>query len=394
MNVAPLPHPHRTRVFALAMAAIAVDTLMFSAIVPALPVFQREMGLSDTGVALIFAAFPVAQLLVAPFAARWVDRLGRRVAIIAGAVLLAMAGVGFALATEPWSLALARAVLGGASAITWTGALAYVSDVYPPDQLGFRLGLAETAGGGAGLMAPLLSGLLIEWIGVTETFLILVAFPVALIVWALAVPETLTRRGPTPGMFHALKALSTSAGARAGAIALILLAIVEGMSESLLPLDLAERLMLSTAAVGLVVSLSMATLFLGAPLGGRWSDLVGRRTPILAGGIVAVVALPLMAIGPAWWVTIAAAITLLGTSIMAAPAGPLFTAAVDDMGHAGSYGISAGAMVMVFAIGFVLGPIIGGVLSAVLPFLGVCIAVAVIVAAGLAVIARVLPRAD
>jgi len=394
MNVAPLPHPHRTRVFALAMAAIAVDTLMFSAIVPALPVFQREMGLSDTGVALIFAAFPVAQLLVAPFAARWVDRLGRRAAIIAGAVLLAMAGVGFALATEPWSLALARAVLGGASAITWTGALAYVSDVYPPDQLGFRLGLAETAGGGAGLMAPLLSGLLIEWIGVTETFLILVAFPVALIVWALAVPETLTRRGPTPGMFHALKALSTSAGARAGAIALILLAIVEGMSESLLPLDLAERLMLSTAAVGLVVSLSMATLFLGAPLGGRWSDLVGRRTPILAGGIVAVVALPLMAIGPAWWVTIAAAITLLGTSIMAAPAGPLFTAAVDDMGHAGSYGISAGAMVMVFAIGFVLGPIIGGVLSAVLPFLGVCIAVAVIVAAGLAVIARVLPRAD
>jgi len=394
MNVAPLPHPHRTRVFALAMAAIAVDTLMFSAIVPALPVFQREMGLSDTGVALIFAAFPVAQLLVAPFAARWVDRLGRRVAIIAGAVLLAMAGVGFALATEPWSLAVARAVLGGASAITWTGALAYVSDVYPPDQLGFRLGLAETAGGGAGLMAPLLSGLLIEWIGVTETFLILVAFPVALIVWALAVPETLTRRGPTPGMFHALKVLSRSPGARAGAIALILLAIVEGMSESLLPLDLAERLMLSTAAVGLVVSMSMATLFLGAPLGGRWSDLVGRRTPILAGGIIAVIALPLMAVGPAWWVTIAAAVTLLGTSIMAAPAGPLFTAAVDDMGHAGSYGISAGAMVMVFAVGFVLGPIIGGVLSAVMPFLGVCIAVTVIVAAGLAVIARVLPRAD
>ena len=51
------------------MAAIAVDTLMFSAIVPALPVYQREMGLSDTGVALIFAAFPVAQLLVAPLAA-------------------------------------------------------------------------------------------------------------------------------------------------------------------------------------------------------------------------------------------------------------------------------------------------------------------------------------
>jgi MFS family permease len=66
----------------------------------------------------------------------------------------------------------------------------------------------------------------------------------------------------------------------------------------------------------------------------------------------------------------------------------------DDMGLAGSYGISAGAMVMVFAIGFVLGPVIGGALFAVLPFLGVCIAIAAIVATGLAVIARLLPRAE
>jgi MFS family permease len=79
---------------------------------------------------------------------------------------------------------------------------------------------------------------------------------------------------------------------------------------------------------------------------------------------------------------------------MAAPAGPLFTAAVDDMGEAGSYGISSGAMVMVFAVGFVLGPIIGGVLSAFMPFLGVCIVVAAIVAAGLLMIARLLPRAN
>ncbi|MBJ7366793.1 MAG: MFS transporter, partial [Thermoleophilia bacterium] len=115
-------HPDRTRVFLLAMAAIAVDTLMFSAIVPALPVYQRELGLSDTGVALIFAAFPIAQLMVAPFAARWVDRIGRKPAIIAGAALLALAGVGFAIARDPYTLTLARAVLGGASAVTWTGA--------------------------------------------------------------------------------------------------------------------------------------------------------------------------------------------------------------------------------------------------------------------------------
>ena len=94
------PHPARTRVFALATAAIAVDTLMFSAIVPALPVYQREMGLSDTGVALIFAAFPVAQLLVALLLPRWVDRAGRRRALALGAMLLAASGVAFAFAGD------------------------------------------------------------------------------------------------------------------------------------------------------------------------------------------------------------------------------------------------------------------------------------------------------
>jgi len=394
MTTEAIPHPHRTRVFLLAMAAIGVDTLMFSAIVPALPVYQRELGLSDFGVALIFAAFPIAQLLMAPLASRWVDRAGRRWAIVMGAALLALAGVGFAVAHDPYTLTAARAVLGGASALTWTGALAYVSDVYPRDQLGFRLGLAETAGGGAGLMAPLLSGILIDTVGLTETFLIFAAFPVLLIVCTLLVPETLAERGRSPGMLRALSAIFRSRGARAGAIALILLAIVEGMVESLLPLDLTERLALGSAAVGLVVSLGMASLFLGAPLGGTWSDRVGRRTPILAGGLLTIVCLPLLAFGPAWWVTVAAAVLMLGTAVMAAPAGPLFTHAVDDMGLAGSYGISAGAMVMVFAIGFVLGPVIGGALFAVLPFLGVCIAIAAIVATGLAVIARLLPRAE
>ncbi len=388
------PHPDRVRVFAIAVAAIAVDTAMFSAIVPALPVYQQDLGLSDTAVALIFAAFPAAQLLVALFAVRWVDRAGRRTAIITGAALLALAGVGLAVASDPYTLTLARALLGGASALTWTGALASVSDVYPQNQLGFRLGLAEIGGAGVGLTAPLLSGVLIESIGLTGTFLIFAGFPVLLIAGALLGPETLDSPPPSPGILRALADLWQSAGARAGALALILLAIVEGMLEPLLPLDLTERLGLGPAAVGVVVGLGMGAVFLGAPIGGRWSDRVGRRTPVMAGGIIVVVSLPFLGLGTAWWVTIGLTITLLGAAIMAAPAGPLFTHAVNQMGLVGSYGISAGAMVVIYSVGFVIGPVLGGVLSAFMPFVAVCITVAAIVAAGLVVIARLLTRAE
>lgn len=386
------PHPARTRVFALATAAIAVDTLMFSAIVPALPEYQREMGLSDTAVALIFAAFPIAQLVVGLVASKWVDRAGRRRAMMTGAVLLALAGLGFAFATEPISLTIARAVLGGAAALTWMGALAAVADVYPANELGFRMGLAETAGGGAGLMGPLLSGVLISWIGVRGTFIILAIVPLLVVVGALMVPETARPSASAPSLLRALRGLARSRGARAGGLALILLAVVESMLEPLLPLDLAERLALGSTAIGAVLALGMAALFLGAPVGGRWSDRVGRRTPIVVGGAITALALPFVTMGPAWWVTVAFALTLLGAAIMAAPAGPLFTEAVDDMGHAGSYGISAGAIVVVFAAGFAVGPILGGALAAVMPFTGVAVTIAVLVAAGTAAIALMLPR--
>lgn len=385
------PHPARSRVFALATAAIAVDTLMFSAIVPALPVYQREMGLSDTSVALLFAAFPVAQLLVALLLPRWVDRAGRRRAIALGAVLLALSGVAFAFTTEPVTLAIARAVQGGAAALTWTGALAAVSDVYPTNQLGFRLGLAETAGGGVGLLGPLLSGILIDAVGVRETFLILSVVPLVLAACVLLVPETARPSANPPSVLAGLRSVARSPGARAGGLALILLALVEAMLEPLLPLDLAERLGLSSAGIGLVLALGTATLFLGSPLGGWWSDRAGRRLPLVVGGIITAVALPFVALGPAWWVTLAFAICLAGAAILAAPAGPLFTEAVDDMGQAGSYGLSAAAMVVVYSAGYTLGPVIGGGLHLMLSFQGVTIAVAALVAAGTAVIAIMLP---
>ncbi len=386
------PHPSRTRVFALATAAIAVDTLMFSAIVPALPAYQRAMGLSDTAVALIFAVFPIVQLVVALFLPRWVDRAGRRRALAVGAVLLALSGVAFAFATEPITLSIARGVQGGAAALTWTGALAAVSDVYPTNQLGFRLGLAETAGGGAGLLGPLLSGVLIDTVGVRATFLIISLVPLVLALCVALVPETARPSGTVPSVLAGLRGVARSRGARAGALALVLLAIVEAMLEPLLPLDLAERLGLSSSGIGLVLALGTAALFLGAPVGGWWSDRAGRRLPLIVGGVITAVALPFVALGPPWWVTLAFAACLGGAAVLAAPAGPLFTEAVDQMGHAGSYGLSAAAMVVVYSAGYTLGPVIGGGLHLAMSFQGVTIAIAVLVAVGTAWIAIMLPR--
>ena len=107
-----LDHRRRALVFWTATGLIAVDTVLFTMVVPALPEFADRYGFSTTVAALIFAAFPVGQLITALGSVGFVERAGRRPAMIVAAVLLAGATLAFALSVGVASLALARLVQG------------------------------------------------------------------------------------------------------------------------------------------------------------------------------------------------------------------------------------------------------------------------------------------
>jgi hypothetical protein len=62
------------------------------------------------------------------------------------------------------------------------------------------------------------------------------------------------------------------------------------------------------------------------------------------------------------------------------------------MGHSGSYGLSAAAMVVVYSAGYTLGPLVGGGLHLFMSFQGVTIVVAALVAMGTLWVAFMLPR--
>ena len=363
------PHPRRTYVFLVATGLIAVETMLFTMVVPALPVYAERYGLSDPAAALIFAAFPIAQLGGAIATAGLVERLGRRPAMTAGAILLLVATLAFAVAGDPVSLALARALQGLAAGMAWTAGLAAISDVYPGGQLGFRIGLAETAGGGFGLLGPVVGGFLIEAVGIERTFLLAAAAPAVLALPAALAPETRrAARRAAPPILGALRRVLAEPAARAGAAALGAVAAVLALLEPLLPLDLDERLALTPSSIGLVFAAGLLANFAFAPLAGRWSDRHGRREPILVGGALMAGALPLVAVGPAPLVAAAFAAVGAGFAIMAASSGPLLTQAVDDAGMFGMYGLSAAMLTVIFSVGYAIGPLAGAAVRLVLPF--------------------------
>ena len=355
--------------FWTATVLIAVDTILFTMVVPALPEYQDRYGFSDAVGALIFAAFPVGMLATALWAAGLVDRFGRRPVMILAALTLAAATLAFALANGVPLISLARLVQGLAAGLVWTAALAAISDVYPQEELGLRMGLAETAGGVVGLAGPPFAGVLIATVGLDATFYIATSLPVLALIPTVLVPETRRAPAPVTGLIADLRRLWRVPTARVAAVALATGAAVLALVEPLLPLDLAERLELSSLGVGVVFGIGLAAYLLLVPLAGRWSDRRGRRAPMIVGGVLMAGGLPFVAVGPVWSVTIGFSVAGAGMAAMIAPTGPLMVEAVDEAGMAGRYGLSAAALTVIFAIGYVVGPLVGAAASAGLPFL-------------------------
>jgi MFS family permease len=387
----------RSIVFWTATGLIGLDTLLFTMVAPALPVFAEREGFSDTVAALIFAAYPVAQLATGLASAGLVERVGRRPLLIVAPCGLALATLAFALAGDPATLALARFAQGAAAGVVWTAALAAISDVYPSDQLGFRLGLAETVGGAIGLAGPLAGGAMVEHFGTTTAFASAAVLPLLAVVPILAVPETRRPGDPAQeriGVVAALRRVSGLPRARVAIVSLVVLAAVLALLEPLLPLDLDERLGLSPLEIGIVFAVGdLAYLACIAPAG-RWSDRRGRRLPTLLGGVMVAAFLPLTAIGPAWFVAVAFVGVGGGLAALGASSGALMVEAVDQAGMAGRYGLSGAMLTAVFSAGYVLGPLLGAGASAVLPYAATVTLAAVLCLVATGWIARTLPRAQ
>ena len=366
-------------VFLTVTLLIAGDSALFTLVIPALPIFADRYGLSDAAVVLIFGVFPLAQLLTTIPLTGALDRIGRRPTMIAGATALLISTAGFAFADSVPLLVLTRAVQGSAAALVWTAGLAAISDVYPQSELGFRMGLAETVGGGIGLIGPVAGGALIEVVGTKEAFAIATVVPLALLAMVLRVPETARPSGTAPRLGEAFRRIASRPEAKAGIVALVAFAGMLAVVDSLLPLDLDERLDASTATIGIVFGVGFAGLVVVAPLAGAWSDRHGRRPALIVGALVSAAALPFIAIGPVWVVAIGFFVLGCGLATLAAPSAPLIVLAADRSGMEGMYGVSSGIINLVFAAGYALGPLLGAASALALPLVVVSAAAAVLV---------------
>ena len=119
---------------------VFLDALLMFAIVPLLPGYVHDLHLSKTQAGLVVGVYSGAVLVFSVPVGYLAARVGARRLTIFGVALLAAATFGCAFAGGFWALLAARIGQGLSSAISWTAALAWLSEASEPGSRGRVLG--------------------------------------------------------------------------------------------------------------------------------------------------------------------------------------------------------------------------------------------------------------
>jgi len=178
------PNPSMLPALALGFAAF-LTSFDITAVVVALPAVASDLGFGIAGYAWVMDAYSLAFTGCLLVSGALADRHGRRLAVVAGTIVFAIASLACGLAPDGPTLWAARAVQGVGAAFMVTGGIALIAGAYPDPKartrafawLGVASGIAMAAG-------PTGGGLIASWAGWRWIFLINLP-ACALLVWAV-----------------------------------------------------------------------------------------------------------------------------------------------------------------------------------------------------------------
>jgi MFS family permease len=344
------------RLLSLVCLVVFVETMLYSALVPLLPGYTHEFGLSKTAAGLLVGAYAMGALLGALPGGIAAARYGPRRALLIGLAIVSVASLAFGFAGDAWTLGIARLAQGLGGSLAWAGALTWLIVSTPRERRGELLGTAIGSAIFGALLGPAV-GALAHHIGTRPVSVGLAALAGLLAAWALRMPPA-KAQPPRRG------AIARALGERQvlGALWLMTIpALVFGIVGVLVPLELDQAGWTAAAIAFAWIAAGVIEMFL-APVIGRISDRHGRLLPLrvaLSGAVVVLVAFSL-ADRPAALVPI---LILSGVTFGAfwAPAMALLSDAAERIGLA--QGLAFGLMNVAWGAGNALGPALGGALA-------------------------------
>ncbi len=348
------------RTVLLLYALLFANELVLMGVVPLVPLFERELGLTTVQSGAYLAASGVAVLVTAIPAGLAADRFGARRLTILAAAGLAVTAVAQGLAPDFTTLLAARVAFGVASTTIWTAGLSWLAEA-AGERRTTALGATMTMAGLGAAVGPAFVGVLAE-----RSSPLLPLAIVGVAAAALTVALALLGRGGglTVARDPVARTLARGLRERIVATSVVLMALggLTGSVFSLLgSLQLADN-GLSEGAIGVVFSTGAAVFILAAALVARRGERTAR---VAAGGaatlVLACLLLPLVAS--------TSTATLIGFVLLRAPALAIMFGISYPLGAKGAAraGVGRGAVMGLLNLSWgaatAVGPLAGGAIA-------------------------------
>ena len=333
----------------------------FGVVVPVLPVFAKSFVVTNFQVAMVVSSFAFMRLLTSPFCGRISDWLGERTTLAIGIFIVAVSSVVAGLSTSYVMLLLSRGLGGIGSAMFSVSAMTLLLKSAPPAMRGRAAGFYQSGFLIGGMTGPAIGGLLTH-IALTAPFFFYAG--------TLAVAGTvglmlLSRPDPAaaPSKHAEVRPWRTvAADPRYQAAVTSNLAQGWnnfGVRNALIPILVVESLHRSPAETGYAFAIAAVVQTIALGPVGKFVDSVGRKTAMIAGGILGAAVMVAVPLVPNFWLLVF--VLCLGALAAAA----LGTAPAASVGDAA--GARSGTPVAVFSmfsdLGAIVGPLVAGVLA-------------------------------
>jgi MFS family permease len=344
---------------AAAFAGVFSATLLcFLAVGAVLPVLPRyvvgPLGGGDVEAGIVTGAFAFAAIVGRPIGGRIADRRGRRLVVVAGLVLSAIAGGLYFLPFGVAGLVFARLVLGWGDGWVFTAGLAWTVDLAPAHVRGRAIAWYGLGVWGGLSIGPIIGEVLLAVGGYDAVWAFAAASPLAGALLARIVPD---RRGAGAPAMPGRQPLLPRAALRPG-LALFLANVGYATLAGFVVLHLEEQ----GSGGGAAVFTACAVTVVGARLLLAWlPDRVGPRTTAVGSGIAQAIGLALIAVASDLPVAIAGAVVMgTGFSLSFPSLALLVVDGVDERQR----GAAMGGFSSFFDLGVGIGAPAAGVISA------------------------------
>jgi len=228
------PAPVRLFRFLVYGLVLASSAAQF-AVVPIVPAYAHQFGLSGLQQGMVLGATGLATLAVSVPAGVLSDRLGSRRLTLGAGALMAVAVLGQALAGSFPLLLASRLVFGVGYAVVWTAGLSWLAGAAPG---GPGLGGTVASAGAGGVVGPALSGILVTYFGLASPFLVAAA-GFAVLTGALSLLRVPAGQSPRPApMGRSVRAAMSDRSVMVAAAAIVTAGGTTGVSALLVPRQL------------------------------------------------------------------------------------------------------------------------------------------------------------